>query len=402
MPGRASAARVPRPERARRGARPSVLGALALAACVHGAGAPRSSIGADATPAADAPSAPGAPVARPWPEADALFHADPRWLGGDVASSVDLGGGRVLWLFGDSFVAPGAERSRRAATMVRSTVAIETGTDPSRASMAFRWGTGAAGAPAAFFASEGGAGTWTWPAHGAMVDGALVVFLMRVAAASGGLGFRADGWTAVRVDEPAIDPSRWTPLPLATPARSFGVTFGASLLVRDGYLYAFGAEDETHAVYLARWPAGAVARGDLRAPAWWTPSGWIAQDALAALPAPLFRSGATELSVQTDPRGAGWLEVQTTGFGAATLDVRSAPELTGPWSPLATVDTPPESGRPGVLVYEGKGHPELQGAQLVATYASNAGDFATLVADASLYYPRFVRVDWAPRDTARP
>ncbi|MBF0531153.1 MAG: hypothetical protein HQK55_18175, partial [Deltaproteobacteria bacterium] len=47
-----------------------------------------------------------------WPEADRMFHSDPLWLGGDGAGSVDLGGGRVLWLFGDSFVTdqPGTNR----------------------------------------------------------------------------------------------------------------------------------------------------------------------------------------------------------------------------------------------------------------------------------------------------
>ena len=29
----------------------------------------------------------------------------PRWLGGDGAYSIDLGGDRTLWLFGDSFIA---------------------------------------------------------------------------------------------------------------------------------------------------------------------------------------------------------------------------------------------------------------------------------------------------------
>jgi len=48
-----------------------------------------------------------------------------------------------------------------------------------------------------------------------------------------------------------------------------------------------------------------------------------------------------------------------------------------------------------VLVYAGKGHPELTGAPLVATYASNSTRLPTLVADTTLYYPRFVRVSWA-------
>ena len=83
-----------------------------------------------------------APTAQPWPEADALFHRDPRWLGADGASSVDLGAGRVLWLFDDTFVATCASGDRSQATMVRNTVAIQTGYDPSRATIAFRWRAG--------------------------------------------------------------------------------------------------------------------------------------------------------------------------------------------------------------------------------------------------------------------
>src|SRR6187402_497960 len=60
--------------------------------------------------------------AAPWPEADALFRRDPRWLGGDAAITVALGGERVLWLFGDSFIAHPGERSRERARMVRNSV----------------------------------------------------------------------------------------------------------------------------------------------------------------------------------------------------------------------------------------------------------------------------------------
>src|SRR5262249_39808768 len=149
---------------------------------------------------------------------------------------------------------------RSESTMVRNTVAIQTGYDPSRASIAFRWGT-SAGAPAAFFPGTGS--DWFWPGHGAMVDGRLVVFLSRVAPSSGGLGFQAAGWTAVRFDDPGDDPSRSKPAPLVTPARTMGVTFGEAAIVQSGLLYVFGAEDQSHAVHLLRWPTSAVAQGDL-------------------------------------------------------------------------------------------------------------------------------------------
>ena len=31
----------------------------------------------------------------PWPEADRMFHRDPRFRGGDAAFTIDLGAGRV-------------------------------------------------------------------------------------------------------------------------------------------------------------------------------------------------------------------------------------------------------------------------------------------------------------------
>jgi hypothetical protein len=337
-------------------------------------------------------------TAEAWPQADALFRQNPSWLGADGAFSVDLGGGRVLWLFGDTFIATSDAHVRSQSTMVRNTIAIQTGTDPSQATIAFHWRIlpGAVGTPDAFFPGPGA--DWYWPAHGAVVEGRLVVFLSRVASASGGLGFQAAGWTAVRVDDPVADPTSWVPTELVTPSSSLGVTFGEAALVQGGYLYVFGAEDQSHAVHLVRWPAAAVAQGDLSAPSWWTPSGWVAQSSLTAPPAPLFADGATELSVGPDPRGAGWLEVQTLGFGAATLDIRSAPAFTGPWGPALVAYTPPEDSRPDILVYAGKAHPELTGAALVATYAANSTTFSTLAADTALYYPRFVRLSFQTSD----
>ncbi|HEU4418198.1 MAG TPA: hypothetical protein VFT55_04625, partial [Planctomycetota bacterium] len=84
-------------------------------------------------------AAPAAVVweAEPWPVADALFQDDPHWLGGDAAYSVDLGGDRILWLFGDSFVATGDRSDRTASVMVRNTVAVQRGRDPVRATLAF-------------------------------------------------------------------------------------------------------------------------------------------------------------------------------------------------------------------------------------------------------------------------
>jgi hypothetical protein len=94
-------------------------------------------------------------------------------------------------------------------------------------------------------------------------------------------------------------------------------------------------------------------------------------------------------------RRSHYVQIQTVGFGGTTIGMRTAPDITGPWPLPATVYTPPESNRGGVLVYAAKGHPELAGADLVATYATNDSDFATLASDLTLYFPRFVRLDYS-------
>src|SRR5581483_499829 len=74
-----------------------------------------------------------------WADAEKLFRHDPSWLGGDAAFSVDLGQGRVLWLFGDTFVSPNASGSRSGAPFARNTLAIEHGDDPSAATIDFHY-----------------------------------------------------------------------------------------------------------------------------------------------------------------------------------------------------------------------------------------------------------------------
>jgi hypothetical protein len=337
-------------------------------------------------------------TAAAWPAGDRLFRTAPRWLGGDAAFSVDLGAGRTLWLFGDSFIATSAAHKRSESKMVRNSAAIQRGADPSKASMTFCWGD-AAGQPASFVPEAGA--TWFWPGHGVRLGGTLLLALSRVVkdSSAGSLGFRATGWEVRRVQNPNAPPSSWTLPKVALPATSFALVGGVSFLVRGGHLYAYGVrEPDSHDVVLQRWDRARAAKGDLGAPEWWLGQdrGWVAQSALGGQrPATLFR-GATELSVHHDAGTGRYLELQTEGFGAAELVLRSAPAPEGPWSTAQKVFRPPESNRGGkVIVYAGKAHPQLgsdAGGGLLATYVANSLDFAELVKDDSLYRPRFVRL----------
>ncbi|MFY9168905.1 MAG: DUF4185 domain-containing protein [Desulfomonilia bacterium] len=326
-----------------------------------------------------------------WHEADQLFRNDVRWLGGDGAYSVDLGAARVLWLFGDSFIGPGYSRDRSEAVIVRNTVAIQRGYNPAQASAAFYWNI-EDGRPEAFFRSSGS--SWFWPGSGVMTGESLVIFLMEIVAADNELGFDAAGWTAVIVKNPRAEPSRWNIQRLKTPANEFGVIIGsAGSMVLDGYLYAFGTQRADHGAYLVRWPLADAARGDLMHPQWWTRStGWVDQDILTHLPAPVLADAQMEFTVHYEKSMGRFLEIQTEGFPDGCLVYRRAMSLTGPWSGKQLLYCPHAPKDEQVLFYAGKAHPWLEGADLVCTYAANSLDERRVLEGHDLYYPAFVRV----------
>jgi len=330
--------------------------------------------------------------ATPWKEADQLFHSDPRWLGGDAAYSVDLGRGRVLWLFGDSFVARKASDSRKTSRMVRNSAAIQTDYNPACATIKFHWGV-KRGQPADFAAPEGR--VWLWPMHGIRLGDRLLLFYARVAPdhKRDSLGFKSAGWTAFLIDNPDQEPSAWTLRKLHVPDGNGKVIMGTSAMPIADFVYVFGESEPEHDVYLARWPVTAVAKGNLSSPEWWCGSeGWQANISARR---PVMRDVSSEFSIQRDPRGNGFLEVNSQGFGATDIVMRRAGSLEGPWSSPQRIYRPPESDGPEPFVYAGKSHPELTGADVIITYAANGND-QTLATDMSIYFPRFVRVDFRP------
>ncbi|HTF88935.1 MAG TPA: hypothetical protein VK843_11040 [Planctomycetota bacterium] len=316
-----------------------------------------------------------------------LFHRDPRWLGADAAFSVDLGGDRILWLFGDSFIATSDAHVRRASHMVRNSIAIQRGRDPSRAEIDFFWKPG----PASWLAEQGE--TWFWPQHGLRIPGGpLILFWSRLHATPGqGLGFMAEGWVCVAIDNPDESPEAWVPRRLEPGRFPAGILPAQGLMLEGDQVLGLAIrEPGDHAGFGLRIVAAALARGDLEQLELWDGHWTRASDCSA--PRAILADAAPESSLHLDRKLGRYVHLRSLGFGATTLALETAEQWIGPWSAPVEVYRPPESDRSGAFVYAGKAHPELEGADIVATYASNSFDFATLVADASLYYPRFVRI----------
>ena len=328
-----------------------------------------------------------------WPEADLIFRRDRHWVGGDGASSVDLGGGRTLWLFGDSWIDPSGKHTRQGARMISNSVAIQTGTDPATAAIAFYWGRAKDGGPAPLFPDRGA--ERLWPGSGVRLGNRLVLFFNRIKSDNGS-GFDSAGWTAVMVENVDAAPSAWRVMPLETPDNPLGVIVGfAGVLQLDEYVYAFGSEDpvKSHPLYLVRWPSVDVRRGKLLSPEWWAGDrmGWVA-DISSVRRWPVLENGQSELTIHFDQASNRFLELQAVGFGAADVAMRAAPSFTGPWTAPQVIYRPPEYNRPNVMIYSAKGHPQLTGTDMLVTYSTNSFQFAEHLTDSQIYYPRFVRL----------
>jgi hypothetical protein len=323
----------------------------------------------------------------PWPEANRLFTDDPIWAGGDGAYSVDLGGDRVLWLFGDSFI----RRTAGDATnqwMARNSVAVQTGRDPTRAFMRFYWRT-EDDHPASFIPEAGQ--NWFWPGHGVRLGDRLLLFYGRLyQGGEGQWGFRYLDWTAFLVENPDDEPSAWRYREARVAPDEHDVSLAEAVIVEGDKLYVYGnaVNQLRHGVYLVRFELARAAEGDLTGEEWWTGEGWGPRGERAAV----LDTGAPELSVHFAEKLGLWMMVQSAGAGATTLGIRTAPRLEGSWSDLRDVLRPPESFYDDAFVYAGKGHPELTGGDLITTYVpSSYDDLPPAIGDA-YYHPFFARL----------
>ena len=326
--------------------------------------------------------------AQRWIEAEKIFHSDSHWLGGDGATSIDLGNGRVLWLFGDSFIDLSGIGSRRSSNLVRNSLAIQTGYDPSNASMKFYWNMHD-GTPSAFFAREGK--NWFWPASGIMVGKHLLIFLMEIKTAKNELGFDACGWKAVWINNTQEEPNCWNLTYLISPQKQGLIVGSGNPLLEKGFLTVCATDSNDRAVYLMRWPERSASTGTLTNPQWWAgyTTGWVKgqKDKLERI----ISNGQMEFTVEYQPQLERYLQIQTLSVMNPCLAMASAASMTGPWSVQTCFFTSHEQGSPELLIYAGKSHPMLKGADMVFTYVVNTTKEDRLFNDMSIYFPTMLK-----------
>lgn len=111
-----------------------------------------------------------------------------------------------------------------------------------------------------------------------MINDRLIIFLMNIHKTDSGLGFEASDWSAVLIENPKEDPTKWK-LKFVLGKNPFKTIAGsAAVLKDDDYLYAYGVvEPSTHEVHLMRWSLDDAYSGNLNDPEYWSSNKWITQ-----------------------------------------------------------------------------------------------------------------------------
>lgn len=312
-----------------------------------------------------------------------LFRgAHPRVLGMDGAYSVSVGGGKSLWIFGDTLIGRWLPGGRREITgFPPNTAAIADDASWPTAFSSARFLGGGAEPGAVLVAPGFSEKRRLWPMDAVEVAGKFWLFYVEIEPfGKGPLDFKVTG---TGVAEGAGRPPRQFK---ALPALWDGSapSFGASAMVHDGYLYLYAAGDKT---YLARKPVG---RPDAGPYSYWAGDGKWASDVKAAAALP---GSGPELSVRYNAYLKAFVMFYVPPFGK-TVEARFAPAPWGPWSDNRHVAACQPAEVPGAMFYGAKQHVELDsegGRKVIVTYNTNAPE-AALLEHPGTYWPRMLQV----------
>jgi len=331
---------------------------------------------------------------------DRLFTREDGWTGGDVATSIPLRDGRILWLFGDTWIGKVRNGRHTDSSMVHSSVAIQQGLDAASAGLEFSWGE-KEGKADDFIGPADGRGE-LWFTHGGIeTERALYLFMSHIVKRPGDdsiWNFQADGIVMAKITNASEVPSRWHAEQIKVPWAEFGPqnerAFGMPLL-REGrtvYLYGLEMDKASHDRYLLAGRAKIDSLEDFSTWEFYTDGAWQRDFRKASR---LCNHIGAELSVSCLRSFRRYVLVYTENGLSDKIMLRWAASPVGPWSAAQTIYRTPEmSWDSSYFCYAAKGHAELsrQEDELIVSYVCNANDFWKMAGDARIYRPKFVRV----------
>ncbi|MCX5882456.1 MAG: DUF4185 domain-containing protein [Deltaproteobacteria bacterium] len=356
---------------------------------------------------------------------EAVFQRTEGWTGADGINTADLLDGRILWIFGDTWIGE-IQQGRHAlpidllAELVNNTLAVHEKPDagywmpPDPKAIRFYWGQSGQKNLAWIRPEPGDGSGWYWPAgNGLMVkagfDSFRLLFFMsklsRSPASDEMWAFYRSGNALVIVNNPDEDVLNWRiqkiSVPLS-PSRGEKIGWGVTLLsvpvpgeFKESYLYIYGIDESdlgNKKLLLARSPSSRVEETG----AWQAYHGDGVWGTFASECYPIAEHLASELSIEPVVIGKSLWYVMVhseDGFGSHIL-IRMAQHPEGPWSqPFPIYQVEDVLKNKAFVTYAAKSHACIsRPGELLISYVINAIDFDMVSQNADLYRPRFIRI----------
>lgn len=344
------------------------------------------------------------------------FQVVRRWTGADGAYSVPINSQKTLWTFGDTWIGEIRNNQRLNTTMINNSVALQKTADP-LAPLSFHWGKTVQEPRSLWVTNEGG--SFFWPGDGAMVNGKLYIFLHKIKpdrSQPEPFQFRSVNDVLLCVENPEDEIELWRSSYQDMGNDPNVLQFATACLLHGHYIYIYCSHPkarkglDSHPAILARILKDDLAAGRFHTieylccaePASSNESGsgdsvhassgtsaWLRE---LRNPFILFPDAAPEMSVTTISGIRGFVAVYMPPL-SKEIFLRHAPAPEGPWSERIKIYDCPEKDK-SVLLYSAKAHQELTRAprELIVTYCRNSSEFKTHLENASLYFPRTIRV----------
>jgi hypothetical protein len=248
----------------------------------------------------------------------------PLWDGADGAEVVDLGDGRRLWLWGDTYSGPTTSTSIIVQAFLRNSISVQQGN-----CMEFRLGGVINGVND--FVPRPGPTEWYWPDAGIADPAHNVVYLaaMHAIIADGGDGFH---WRIVRneiltLDYHSLQLIRATPMPTAG-----GLLWGTAMMQSGGYDYIY-ANQPGAKQYVARALPQHLLDGQWE---FWTGSTWSPNGADVRPMTFMYFSGNPDVGsysgITVLPYGSGYIaSAKRCDLICTDLTAWYSPTPAGPW-----------------------------------------------------------------------
>ncbi len=303
------------------------------------------------------------------------------WTGGDAAVSYKLPDGRVLWLFGDSFldtVYP--NRTRPRVSFIHNTMVT---TDAVGGNFKTYYG-GTQQSPLPYFKTT--SKQYYWPAMAFMDEAKtkVYVFMDKVKTLTGGTG----GFEVTGVDVGILNYPDLTIQKIVKFSTGYVINWaGASLEDEDGYIYIYGPESTTYNKYIhvARTPKN----NPLSSVTYYNGTNWVGDSSKSVR----LQDGVSESFSVFKNEGKYYLLSQGNLLSKDIYlwDMQSP---SGPFTNKRFVfTTPAKIGTTNIVTYNATAHPEFnQNNQLLVGYCTNSLKSAGLYNNADSYRPYFV---WA-------